>query len=76
MMRDALFYPLFPAKCGQECSQITGIFILLKHDFNGGKRKSGLGKRNKRPKENAESEKRMSILLLFWEMTELPLVNR
>lgn len=33
-------------------------------------------KRNKRPKENAESGKRMSILLLFWEMTELPLVNR
>ena len=41
-----------------------------------GKEKASMGKRNKRPKENAESEKRMSILLLFWEMTELPLVNR
>ena len=41
-----------------------------------GKEKASMGKRNKRPKENAESGKRMSILLLFWEMTELPLVNR
>ena len=41
-----------------------------------GREKASMGKRNKRPKENAESEKRMSILLLFWEMTELPLVNR
>ena len=41
-----------------------------------GREKASMGKRNKRPKENAESGKRMSILLLFWEMTELPLVNR
>ena len=74
MMR--FFILFFPAKCGQECGQITGIFILLKHDFNGGKRKSVYGKTEQEAKENAESGKRMSILLLFWEMTELPLVNR
>ena len=55
---DALFYPLFPAKCGQECGQITGIFILLKHDFNGGKRKSVYGKTEQEAKRKRREWKK------------------
>ena len=56
MMR--FFILFFPAKCGQECGQITGIFILLKHDFNGGKRKSVYGKTEQEAKRKRREWKK------------------
>jgi hypothetical protein len=56
MMR--FFILFFPAKCGQECGQITGIFILLKHDFNGGKRKSVYGKTEQEAKKKRREWKK------------------
>ena len=52
------FILFFPAKCGQECGQITGIFILLKHDFNGGKRKSVYGKTEQEAKRKRREWKK------------------
>ena len=56
MMR--FFILFFPAKCGQECGQITGIFILLTHDFNGGKRKSVYGKTEQEAKRKRREWKK------------------
>ena len=56
MMR--FFILFFPAKCGQECGQITGIFILLKHDFNGGRRKSVYGKTEQEAKRKRREWKK------------------